>query len=69
MLQWPSDVSPSGEGPHVNKFEQVSSNGHQMSLGVRGSHIWGGDLYSEVQIIIGNGHMGPPIDKLTDTHI
>ena len=51
-------------GPKVNKFEQVSSLGHMMSVarGVglerRGADGWG-FLYSEVQCIMGNGHMGP----------
>ena len=31
MLQ-PLDVSTGGVGPQVNKFEPVSSDGHQMSL-------------------------------------
>ena len=41
-------------GSEVNKFEQVSSVGHQMSTA--------GGVYSEVQGIMGNGHMGtaPP---------
>ena len=35
MLQWPPpDTAPVG-GPRVNKFEQVSSDGHQMSVLVR----------------------------------
>ena len=73
----------------VNKFEQVSSDGHQMSLvggecpmsdsqklgpggpmsDVQGG--WGQDggvLYSEVQRIMGNGHMGPPVNRWTDRH-
>ena len=28
----PPDASTGGVGPQVNKFEQVSSDGHQMSL-------------------------------------
>ena len=34
MLWWPPDVSTGGggAGPPVNKFEQVSSDGHRMSL-------------------------------------
>ena len=61
--------------PQVNKFEDVSSVGHQMSVAggrVRGprsdgwggggrslkSDVGGGVLYSEVQGITGNGHMG-----------
>ena len=28
--------------------------------------VRGGRLYSEVQCIMGNGHMGPPIPLLTD---
>ena len=60
-----------GGGPEVNKFEQVFNDGHQMSLVGEGkktvrSHVGGGlgsgqmGLYSEVQCIMGNGHMGPP---------
>ena len=66
-------------GPKVNKLEQVSSDGHQMSL-VEGK--WGpcpvrsmsggglGFLYSEIQCIMGNGHMGPlpHVDRITDRH-
>ena len=35
VLRWPLVVSTSGVGggPQVNKFEKVSSNGHQISLG------------------------------------
>ena len=44
-----------GGGPQVNKFEQVSSLGHQISLAV--GRAWG-SLYDKVQCIIGNGgHM------------
>ena len=65
--------------PQVNKFEDVSSVGHQMSVAwgrVRGprSDGWdgggrslksdvGGVLYSEVQGITGNGHMGTPYEQ------
>ena len=54
----PPDVSTGG-GPQVNRFEQASSLGHQMSLVMEG---WGqrGSLYSEVKCSIGNGHMGSP---------
>ena len=69
--------------PQVNKFEQVSSDGHQVSLGrgrgprsdVKG---WGGlrwgegaGVYSEVQYIMGNNQRGsPPLwtDRMTGTH-
>ena len=72
MLQWPPDVSTGGQPPDVstavlvgggpctgsmNKFEQVSSDGHQMS---RGGVGWDRGLHSEVQCIMGNGHMGTP---------
>ena len=46
-----------GWGSEVNKFKQ---DGHQMSLAVR-SHVQregGWRLYSEVQCIMDNGHMG-----------
>ena len=68
-------------GLEINKFEQVFSEGHQMSL-------VGGSLYSEVsclegvgprlgvlasdiQCIIGNGHMGllPALNRMTDRHL
>ena len=32
VLWFPPDVSTSGGCPQVNKFEQVSSDGHQISL-------------------------------------
>ena len=59
-------------GPEVNKFEQVSSDGPQMSLEGRGFHvIWRG---SHVEIEIGQGWgtctwdgMGTPCGH-TDTH-
>ena len=51
-----------GSDPEVNKFEQVSSNGHQMSVARGGrdpsSKVpCGGGLYSEVQCIMSNCHM------------
>ena len=55
----------------VNKFEQVSSDGYQMSptegaMGVPEVPCTGQgrgrDLYSEFQCIMGN----PPVDRLTD---
>ena len=61
----------SGRCPQVNKFEQVSS-GAQMSVagGVPGlmsggpkSDVQQGDLYSEIQGIMGNGYMGTPCEK------
>ena len=73
MCQWPPDFSTSGRPPDVssavlvggggpctgsmNKIEQVTSDGHQMSLGGVG---WDWGLHSEVQGIMGNGHMGTP---------
>ena len=61
-----------GGVPQVNKFQQVSSEGHQISLigaGHGTSHVccWSGGggggsdvqgLYIEVQCIMGYGHMG-----------
>ena len=80
MLKWsPPDVTP--ECYQVNKFEQVSSVGHQMSVKWWGQWVpglmlegwgWGGPrfhvravgfggfLYSQVQSIMDNGHMGTP---------
>ena len=59
-----------GEGPHVNKFEQVSSDGHQMSLVVAraggvpclmsGAEQRVGAVGSELQCIMVNSHMGTP---------
>ena len=43
---WPPDVTSKGVGTCI------SSDDHQMSLS--------GGLYSEVQCIMGNGHMGTP---------
>ena len=63
-------------GAEMNKFEEVSSDGHKMPLAGawgRGPHVpcleedgWG-ELYSEVQCIMVNGHMGiPPPNRMTD---
>ena len=64
-VQWPPpDITP--RGPHMNKFEQVFSDHHQMSLagagagGIPGLMSMGEAVYSEVQYIIGNGPMGTP---------
>ena len=58
ILWWPPDVSNGGGGPQANTFEQVSSDGHHMSLA--------GAMYSEVQCIMGNGNMvTPPVDRQT----
>ena len=46
-----------GWGPQENKFQHVPSDGHQMSLAGRAGALI---LYSEVQCIMGNGHMGTP---------
>ena len=69
MLQCPSDVSTSGGGPEVNKFEQVSIDAHQMLLPGGGAVQWGPmsglgrgagftglggrDLYSKIQCLEG----------------
>ena len=72
-----------------NKFEQVSNDGHQMSLTVgvpEGPYVWRvlglggrgggphvlclvGVFYSEVQRIMGNGHIRPPPFKENDRQI
>ena len=66
MLQWPPDIGGGGVDPQVNNFEEVSNDGHHMSLAgdgaeVRGSHVscpegaggWAGDQRaSKVQCII-----------------
>ena len=68
MRRWSPDVSTRGSR-QVNKFEQVSIDGHQMSLaGVGGPHVPMA-LYSVVQCITGNGDMGPsfpPTEWQTD---
>ena len=77
----------------MNKFEQVSSDGHQMLLIRKGSRCteksgggggflhsevprrgdgWRGGclaLYSEVQCIMGNGHMPPLVQLPTDRRL
>ena len=63
----------------MNKFEQVSSDDHQMSLegmpgllsrgGARESWVscpGGQALYSKIQCIMGNGHMGTAMHRKTD---
>ena len=65
-----------GGGPQVNKLEQVSIDGHQMSLAVVGLGVpclmsGGGPgsgggrtgLYSEVQCIMDNGHIVTPCEQ------
>ena len=49
--------------PQVNKFEQDSSEDNKMPV------AGGGALYSEVQCIMGNGHMKPAPDEQTDENI
>ena len=51
----------------MNKFEQVSIDGAKMSLAVSRAAVEGGPmsdvwkaLWSEVQCIMANGHMGTP---------
>ena len=65
----------------MNKFEQVSNDGHQMSIArdrtrVSGnvmSDVWewalgcGVALYNEVQFIMGNGHIGSPCGQTDRT--
>ena len=51
MLWWPQDVSIGGggvSGPQVNKFEWISSDGHQVSLAGRGWDQGSGSM-SDVQ--------------------
>ena len=57
---------PGGGGLQVNKFEQVSSDSHQMSLAGSWGGPWPGEgaLYSEVQCIMGNS----PMARQTDRH-
>ena len=64
MFRWPPLAVSTGfgVGPQVNKFEQVSSDDHQRSVagGVGSCLLSGGGVrYSDVQYIMGNGHMGP----------
>ena len=78
VLQWPQpDVTHRG-GSQVNKFEQVSSVGHLMSVSTGLADvqlIFGGAgpgiPYSEVQGFMDNDHMAPLplwIDRMTDIH-
>ena len=62
----PPDVSTT-EGPQVNRFEQLSSLGYQMSLAGSWGPVQMGGLYSEVQFIMGNCHIGP--SPCNQTHI
>ena len=80
--------APFEGGPQVNKFEQVSSDGHQISLpGALGPRVGAGGLmydvqgagvglvlrgalHSEVQYIMGNGHIwNPRSPEQTGTHL
>ena len=80
VLQWPpSDVAGGGSGPQRKKVEQVSSGDHQMLLAggwvqgegeefqVCGLEDWDGGWYSEVQCIMGNGHIRTPHEQ-TNRH-
>ena len=64
-------ISALGAGviPQVNKFEQVFSLDHQISLpgGVPMSYVqrWVG-LYSEVQCTMANGHMVARMNRQSD---
>ena len=62
--------TPPWTGLYANKNAfQVSSDDHQISVaGGRSHDVWvEGVLYSEVQCIMGNGHMGPspPVTRQT----
>ena len=55
---------------HVNKFEQVPTLDHHMSLAGGGSlyRRAGGSHCSEIQCIMSNGHIGlSPVNRQTDT--
>ena len=63
-----------GEGvsPQVNKFEEVFSNDHQMSVGVGRSHIWypWGGVCTQVKCggvgtMRSNAPWDPPVDRQT----
>ena len=85
----------SQRGPQMNKFEQISSEDHQMSLAggqsqAQGCQVWcqleggwehgcgqrrfpglifgGRGLYSEVQCIMSNDHIGTPVNRQTNRH-
>ena len=72
LLQWPLEHVSSFDhqmslagGSQVNKFKQVSGLDHKMSVaggrtGGLNVPCPGRAMYSEVQCIVGNGHMGPP---------
>ena len=54
-----------GEAPQVNKFEQVSSDDHQMSVAGEGVGPMSG---IQGQCIMGDGHMGTP-NRITDRRL
>ena len=59
----PPNVSTRG-GPQVNKFDIGLQSGLPDVTSRRGGAralYGGGRLYSDVQYIMGNGHMGPPL--------
>ena len=54
--------------PQVNKFEQVSNLGHQMTLVEGMGPCTEGVVYSEVQCVMDNGNRGTPwTEWCTDT--
>ena len=76
VLQWPP-LDVTSEGPQVNKFEQVSIVGHQMSVLRRRAGLGGprsnvqGEAGTGVPVqrgIMGNGNMGNPLDRQNDRH-
>ena len=74
LQQTQPDVTP-GRVPHINMFEQDSSDilPDVTSKGcskIPMSDVQGGSgsIYRKVQCIMDNGHMGPPVDRMTDKH-
>ena len=70
-LRLPPDVNTSGGGlkwTSLNRSLVMTTRCHWQGDGVVGGPMSGRELYSEVQCIIGNGHMGPPIHRLTNRH-
>ena len=54
--------------PQVNKFEQVSNLGHQMTLPEGMGPCTEGPVYTEVQCIMDNGNMGTPTNRMMYKH-
>ena len=60
VIQDPPDVST-----RVSLYEESQGFG---SLCNKFDYVWGSSLYGDVQCVMGNGHMGPLVNRQRNTH-